>query len=261
MKKIQLIGVVMIALMVSVMVSKVGNTEGNQAVKPVFNYYENVKLHYGTGNESDFIRIGEKGEIGNSAEYCQDGQLVDLWIYVHNSVAKERNGDPVRLDGPGVAHQTSVQLSASTEAANSHQIVATIDAIDADAVTDTVVINCGDQKIALEYQGVTQFGTPAPNHPTLGQYQLTGNLIDGAQVGYGDGVVPGCWEYRARINAQFKVVVVEDEPVVPEEPVEVPVTPPIVETGGQTGAPLALVALSSLLGVVSYRVIAGRARQ
>lgn len=203
-----------------------------------FNTYNNVQLHYGVGSESDFLRLGNSGELGNTLEVCEDGQLVDLWFYVHNSTAESANG--ADLSGPGVATNTVIDLTVNEDAqARSHSVVASIDSDQTNPITDGVTITCEDKDISLVYKSVTHFGTKAPALTDFGNYSLVGDIRDGASLGYqkGDhkGVVPGCWQYRARLNIQLQVVeVVEDEPEEqpeqePEEPEET--VTDIVETG------------------------------
>ncbi|MYB40209.1 hypothetical protein F4X86_03020 [Candidatus Saccharibacteria bacterium] len=186
---------------------------------PVFNAYDGVQLHYGVGSESDFLRLGNSGDMGNALEVCEDGQTVDLWFYVHNSTAASANG--ADFDGPGVATNTVIGLDVNENAeANSHSVVASIDSDQTNPITDDVTITCADKNIRLVYKAVTHFATSAPALTGLGNFTLVGDLQDGASLGYQrgahKGVVPGCWQYRARLNIQLEVQVVEE---VEEEPV------------------------------------------
>ena len=215
MYKILKVGVLsVVGLMLAVVV-----TGAVQAAQPgttaIFNAYDNVQLHYGVGSESDFLRLGVSGEKGNSIEVCEDGQLVDLWFYVHNSTAASANGTD--FDGPGVATGTVVDLDVDQDSvARSHSVVASIDSDQTNPITDSVTVTCADKDIQLVYKAVTYFGTTAPALTDFGNFSLVGELIDGASLGYqegdrGEGVVPGCWQYRARLNIQLQVLEVEDE--------------------------------------------------
>lgn len=197
----------------------------------VFNAYDGVQLHYGVGSESDFLRLGQSGELGNTLEACEDGQLIDLWFYVHNSTAESANG--ADFDGPGVATNTVISLNVDEDAqARSHSVVASIDSDQTNPLSDSVTITCADKDVQLVYKTVTHFGTTAPALTNLGNFSLVGDITGGASLGYQGGetkgVVPACWQYRARLNVQIQVVeVVEEEeeeetPTIAEEPEEVP---------------------------------------
>ena len=266
MKKIQLIGILMIAGMTSVIMAGVVKSATGQ-VRPYWNTYTDAPMHYGFGPESDFLRIGKKGEKGNQIDVCEDGQVVDLYFYVHNSTAAEANGDPNSFDGPGVARNTTVQLDVpSAQAANSHTIVANLHSDNSDSVADTVTISCPGKQITLQLmQDSVEMGVDpeVKTHPTLGQFKLVGDLSAGATLGYEGGLVPGCWEYVSRIGAQVMVSVF-DKPV---EPDTTPVPGPGDDPGetprtGAVSAPLTLAILSAVAGGVCHRaVVARRARQ
>ena len=214
--KISALSVVGLMLAVVVTGTVYAAKEGTTAV---FNAYDNVQLHYGVGSESDFLRLGESGELGNTLEACEDGQLVDLWFYVHNSTAESANG--ADFSGPAVATNTVVGLEVDEDAkARSHSVVASIDSDQTNPINNGVTITCADKDIQLVYKAVTHFGTKAPALTDFGNFSLVGDLTEGASLGYqkGDheGLVPGCWQYRARLNVQLQVVEVEE--VVEEEP-------------------------------------------
>ncbi len=225
-----------VGLMLAVLAAGVVNATLNTTA--IFNAYDNVQLHYGIGSESDFLRLGNSGEQGNTLEVCEDGQLVDLWFYVHNSTAESANGN--NFDGPGVATNTVINLAVNEDKeARSHSVVASIDSDQTNPLTDSVTITCADKNIKLAYKAVTHFGTKAPALTELGNFSLVGDLREGASLGYqkGDrkGVVPACWQYRARLNIQLQVteVIVEEEPEkVTEEPEKDPEEVTIVPSTG-----------------------------
>ena len=139
----------------------------------VFNAYDGVQLHYGVGSESDFLRLGNSGEMGNTMEVCEDGQTVDLWFYIHNSTAESANGE--NFDGPGVATNTVVSLDVDEQAeANSHSVVASIDSDQTNPIADDVTITCADENIRLVYKAVTHFGTKAPALTPAWQLYISG---------------------------------------------------------------------------------------
>ncbi len=202
-----------VGLMLAVLAA--GVVQATLDTTAIFNAYDNVQLHYGVGSESDFLRLGNSGEQGNTLEACEDGQLVDLWFYVHNSTAESANG--ADFDGPGVATNTVIGLAVNEgKEARSHSVVASIDSDQTNPLSDSVTITCADKDIKLVYKAVTHFGTKAPALTELGNFSLVGDLREGASLGYqkGDhkGVVPACWQYRARLNIQLQVVEVVEKP-------------------------------------------------
>jgi hypothetical protein len=174
---------------------------------PAFNIYNGVD---GVGSESDFLRIGTDGSGGNNIEACQDGQIVDFWMYVHNGASEYNNG--ANLEGVSVAHNTVLGFAVdNADYTNSHTLSATIKSNETSAISDTATITCGGQKVALEYVGVSGFNTT----DTSGLYGINGDPINGASIGRAGGVVPGCWNYRARVNVQVRIKV-QPKPVVKE---------------------------------------------
>lgn len=225
------------------------------AITPHFNTYNDVD---GIGSESDFLRIGVDGSGGNTIEACEDGQVIDLWFYVHNGAASSLN--EADLSGEGVARNTVVDLDI-----NNTTVKARITADNAAKVTDTISVTCGDGDISLEYVGLSDFATTAVTDATLGEYKLRGdgNLMNGEQIGYTGGVVPGCWEYRGRINAQVKVVrAVEETPVVTPAPTATPAVQPdvVAKTLPKTGAGSVVALFASVTSVagLAYNRLAGR---
>lgn len=240
-----------------------GVVQATLATSPVFNAYDTVQLHYGVGSESDFLRLGASGELGNTLDVCTDGQVVDLWFYIHNSTAASANG--ADFSGPGVAHNTMVRVAVDeTKVGNSHSVVASIDSDETNPVTDSVTINCGDQNIQLKYKKVSHFGTKAPALTDFGNFALVGDIKQGAYLGYQKdgqkGIVPGCWEYRARINVQLQVEVVQPEEEPEEIPEETPEEPPITDTGSDAlNYTLAMLVLgSAVVSAAGYKTLSRR---
>ena len=254
MNKIIKLSMFMVAsLMMTVIIAGTVNATVSET-SPVFNAYDDVQLHYGEGSESDFLRLGTSGELGNDIEVCEDGTVVDLWFYVHNSTAESQNNDD--FTGPGVASGTTVAVHVdSDKVARSHSVVASIDSDQTNAITDDVTITCADEDVTVTYKEVSHFGTPAPVHSEFGEFTMQGDISQGAMIGYDangkDGVVPGCWQYRARINVQLEVNIVEEEPEeTPEE---------ITKTGSNDATTLAmLVALTVIAATATHYAIVSR---
>lgn len=216
----------------------------NATARPAFNWYDNVS---GVGDESDFLRIGANAAEGvNTKEVCQEGARLKFWFYIHNGSEPINNG--ANLDGPGVAVNTRLNLSVpQNQAGNSHDITASISANNADTVADKVTITCATRKVTLEYVGVTDFATTATNN-ALGAFTLGGDPINGASLGYPGGKVPGCWEFRGRLN--FEVIVhVQESPKADPKPNPVP--PELPKTG--TGSALAIFSGTTLLATLAHR--------
>lgn len=226
-----------------------GNAQA-QTVSPVFNWHTNVS---GVGDEHDFLRIGQNAAEGvNTKEICQDGAEVVFWFYIHNSAEEQFNGN--NFDGPGVAHNAKVKVNVpQNQLGNSHAISAAISADNAATVTDNATITCGSKKIKLEYAGVTAFNPVTPTN-ALGNYTLGGDPINGASLGYPGGTVPGCWDFRSRINFKVIVHVEADKPV--EKPVEKPKPKELPNTGA--GSVLALVGGTSVAAGLAHYFIQRR---
>lgn len=292
MHKIKLFSLLAAAAVLSVVVggSVTANTDD---IRPVFNYKADVPFviddegNRENRDEADFLRFGLRGQLGNGddVDFCSD-QTLELWFYVHNGTSQLTNntagdwasGDPFwnadnsDLDGPSVAHNTTVRLDVPTEAGNSHVVTASVTADNADEVSDSVQIACSDEtkQISLVYvEEETLLSTRAPEHGTLGGFNLTGSLTGetGAVLGYGDnseGVVPSCFEFASVIRGKLNIVVTEDTEIEEESedseqtPEEEPAgedTPEDIPDLGAGAAPLAAVALSSVLGAVGYRAV------
>lgn len=193
-----------IALSILLLAGTIGNVAAQSATGPFFNIHSGVGN--GVGDESDFLRINN-ATGGNTAEACTDGQEVNLWFYVHNGQSSLNNGTD--YTGSGVATNTVVDIDFNNSGfTNSHEIEASIGAANASTVTDTVDINCGSEQISIEY--VSQnMSTNAPDWTS--PYSLTGNIMNGATLGYDGGLVPGCWDYRAYITVTVKVHIEEEE--------------------------------------------------
>ena len=285
MQRINLLSSLMLVAMISVIVagSATANTDD---VRPVFNHKTEIPFvvddNGSTENrdEADFLRFGLRGELGNGddVDFCSD-QTVDVWFYIHNGTAAVNNNtsgnsDDTDFDGPAVAHDTTVRLDVPAEAGNQHLVTASITSDASDDVADSVQINCSDEtkQVSLTYlEAETLLSTRAPAHASLGGFNLRGNLADqgGAVLGYGtdgQGIVPGCWDYSAVIRGKLQIVVSDETPVeepgeeTPEEPEDTPEDEPedIPALGPGGAAPLAAVALSSVLGAVSYRAVQSR---
>ena len=294
MKRTQLFGIFMVAAVAVGFVASgasLAATEGQG--KPTFNSKTGI-LHWSTKqadgsykevSEKDFLRWGERGKAGDTFETCQDGKVIDLYFYVHNSAPKETNNikqegeagyNATTFDGPGVARNTKVRVDVPTaQAAKSHTLSATISADNATSVVDTATIKCDNgKKITLEpmfdsvgvslVRNTVQYKNQpgeAPESPE--DFKISGDLSKGAPVGYLGGLVPGCWKYSFRVvNAKVKVSVYE-EPQQQDPPVVQPpaTQDPPVKDGpdtGVAGASLALAAVGSVAAGVSHRVVLAR---
>jgi hypothetical protein len=246
-KKMRTFKKLFMALLVTMMFSvTVLGYKASAEVKPYFNYYHAVD---GVGDEADFLRIGKTAAEGkNTLEACEEGTAVDFWFYIHNGSEPEFNG--TNFDGDGVAHNTRLNLSVpQNQKSHSHQIAASISADRADTVHDTATITCGSKNITLEYKGVTDFSTTASTN-VLGEYKLGGDPINGASLGYPGGVVPGCWDFRGRLN--FRVIVhVEQDKTTP--PVSKPKPKALPNTG--SGDVVAIFLATTAVTTLAYAFV------
>ena len=169
------------------------------------------------GNERDWLRWGSKGQDGNTINVCRNGQIVDLWAYIHNSQAARLNGD--QFQGSVVAHGTTLRLHFdSGQFAQSHKISASIDADEINPITDSVTLTCDTEPVALEYVGVVKIIKGIPHRNTnekdapFGAYTVWGSPRHGALLGFKDGVFPACRDYTLQVTMQLMVVTQPDEP-------------------------------------------------
>ena len=219
--------------------------------------------------EQNFLRVGESWDRqgnysngGDNLEVCEDGKVVTLWVYAHNTILTNHNhNNPALLDfqGTAVAKNATVSLNADNLDEDiyvaSHSITATLSASNASTKRDTARIYCNDHPIALVSEGVSApVSYSWANEPINrnrherakevfgANYQLVNaNQIfsQGSKIGY-NGNLPACRYYAAYVKVELKVV--KEEPV-PE--VVVPVgstepTPPVEEE-----APVVIPALGS----------------
>ena len=297
MNRLKLLSLAAVVPMVSVMAGS-AVTANSDEIRPVFNYMTDLRFvidddkNTELRDEADFLRFGMRGELGNGddVDFCSD-QTLDLWFYVHNGTSERTNStsgdwaagnqtaedfwnaDNQALDGPAVAHNTTVRLEVPAETAGSHVVTASITSDESDAVADSVQIACADEtkQVSLIYsEETTLLSTRAFAHPDLGGFNLRGDLSSetGAVLGYGDdgqGIVPSCWDFSAVIRGKLQIVV-SDETTVEEPPEETPEEPETPEDtpeeiprlGPAGAAPLAVVALSSALGATCYRAAQSR---
>ena len=127
----------------------------------------------GNGYETDFFRVGQGGTWnmsgdfgGDSLEVCEDDQVVDLWIYAHNSVATRHNHNAglnyavsdLTFTGDGVARNAQVKISSdslnSDVYTNSHTLTSTLSADNASDAAQSVRIYCDDAEISIESTGL-----------------------------------------------------------------------------------------------------------
>ena len=252
--------------------------------------------------ERNFLRLGDGWDVqggypggGGRFEACDDGQVVTLWIYAHNTVATRHNhlvSNALDFKGAAVAKNTTVALEVAglddSVYKSEHRIRATIDADNARAVSDTAEIYCGDHEIALVSTGLARPTVHTWADESINRarhekaqrvfgsaYGLSdpGDIFDGgSEVGY-DGNLPACRYYAAYVQVQLKVVVATEDPVQPAEPedpaepVEPVETPErISELGGTDREGLNALALAAagtaLAGIAArHRLAAARARR
>ena len=206
--------------------------------------------------EQNFLRVGEswdrQGDYpngGDNLEVCEDGKVVTLWVYAHNTILADYNHNNLDLwdfQGTAVAKNATVSLNVNNLNEDvyvaSHSITATLNADNASTKRDTARIYCNDHPIALVSQGVSApvsyswanepinrneherakevFGA---NHRLVNADQI---FSQGSKIGY-NGNLPACRYYAAYVKVELKVVkepAPAPEPVVPVGSTE-PTTP------------------------------------
>ena len=194
---------------VAVGLSLVGHVQAaTNPYGPMFNYFTDAP---GVGDEHDFLRIQKAdGSRVNSVEQCEGD--VNMWFYVHNSQAAANNGTD--YTGPGVAHDTRLRVQMPAGEKNSQEIKAFVSASNATTVSDGAFITCGGTPIALNFAGITDIYTTAPEG-----YNLTGDITSAqgatlALKGKPGDLMPGCWDHRVRLN--FKLTIKKQKPPVSE---------------------------------------------
>ena len=203
--------------------------------------------------ERNFLRLGDGWDVqgnypgdGSRFEACEDGQIITLWVYAHNTIATRYNhlvGNDLDFQGSAVAHNTTIALDVADldnpVYKSEHQVRASIDADNAGAVSDTAVIHCDSHEISLVSVGLAQptVHTWADESINRDRHQKAqevfgsayvlsdpGDIFNGgSKVGY-DGNLPACRYYAAYVQIQLKVVIEAEEPAEPEEPA-LPVEP------------------------------------
>lgn len=241
------------------------------------NSYEKNFARVGDG----WRRTGDYPNGGQSFEACEDGQVVTLWIYAHNTINTKHNHLNVNnldFQGTAIAHNARVQVEAATvdqgTYGNRHQATVHLNADNAAAVSDSVQIYCDSQEISLTTEGVQApriyTWANAPINRTKHQkaeqvfgagYTLSNPdqvLGSGSKFGY-DGNLPACRYYGAYIEVQFKVQLQQPEETPEETPEEIP------DTGFGDGSvnPLymALVIGAASIGGLGLRLVASRQRR
>ena len=213
--------------------------QGNNVSEGGSGRYEHNFLRAGNG----WVRDGDYPGDGDDFEACQDGQIVTLWVYAHNTINPKYNHnavDDLDFQGSAIAENATVSLSSDDlnedVYENSHTVTATLDADNASVKTDTTRIFCNNHPIALVSEGVsTPIAYSWANEPTNRDRHVKAQKVFGAefsltnpseifgsgsQIGY-DGNLPACRYYAAYVKVQLKVVVEsapEAKVVEPEEP-------------------------------------------
>ena len=184
--------------------------------KPQFNVYTDVP---NVGDERDFVRVGAKNApaagLTNNYEAC-DGEAT-VSVYVHNGAPEIYNG--TNNDGTGVAHDTRVKVTVPATSAGSFN--GTISAKDRDGVAvpsvmDGAKITCNGEAVELEYvPGSAEMFTLDRGNVVLGAQGDAIVTAGGLQIGSlaGDGIVPGCWNFRNYVKMVVKIKKVVKTPV------------------------------------------------
>ncbi len=217
---------------------------------PQFNVYTSVENF---GNEKDFFRVGPvKGrgsQFSNSFDACS-GE-VQLNVYVHNGAPEGFNGE--NFNGTGVAKDTKVRVNLPTGTGKNFNSTAVISASNAASVSDGATIKCADKEVTMEYvPGSASIYTQPGGSRRLSDEIVKGGALIGAEED--NGIMPGCWEYRAYVSLVVKLKEVEkpEEPK-EEKPRELP------KTGA--GSIVSVFAGTSFVGAAAHRLYVSRRRR
>ena len=299
----------------------VNNSPAHAASGPVFNKlaqeFPIVTDKYGTVEnvsssgglyEHNFVRVGEdwkrRGNYvngGNNLEVCEDGKVINVWVYAHNTISTKYNhNNPALLDfqGPAVAKNATVSLNVDnlngSVYATSHSITGTVSADNASSKSDAARVYCNDRKIRLVSEDMPDARVASWSNESINRnrhdrakavfnadYGIinAGNIFgSGAKVGY-NGNLPACRYYAAYVKVQLKVIVEPEEvkpipePIIPTgsveptpvPPPEVPVTPEVPNTGSVSDtlsySLIGLVAGLALTVAFTQRAMIARARR
>ena len=212
--------------------------------------------------EQNFVRVGSHWDMygnysngGNALEVCEE-QTVYIWVYAHNTIASKNNHSDKKTTGKldfkgnAVAKNTTAAVNIATldraVYQNRHTVTGTVNADNAQAVSDQAVIYCDSQEIAISSKNVaaptvqtwanvaTYDNQTTKNTKAVAafgsQYGISKSdkiFSSGALIGY-NGNLPSCRYYAAYVQVAVKVELkktpVPDDPVVTtttETPVEV----------------------------------------
>jgi hypothetical protein len=193
----------------------------NTSSTPVFN---NICGVPNLGNESDFVRIRQNPattpaaandeaanpaySVGTINEACNNGDLFDVWNYLHNDASADDNPDTG--SGSAVAHNVTSTLTAplGTTASN-FKFSDTVTASNAASVSDSATLNCGNKevKLSLVPSSVHTLTAPTGGWNDISDNSLNTPLTLGNPT-WGSGDMWGCWNYRILIIYEVKVTVV-----------------------------------------------------
>lgn len=176
---------------------------------PAFNVFTGVDQ--GVGNESDFLRSRvpvASPDIhtlyaDSIAPTCDDGQNIQMRVYVHNGASQADNGTG---NGASVAHGTKVKVTLPTGEAASFTPSATISATNAATVNDTTMINCNGKVVKLTYVA----GSAKASSIGTGTVALSDDIVTSGVPISSEGVagdVWGCWNERVYVLLTVKVTV------------------------------------------------------
>jgi hypothetical protein len=172
---------------------------------PAFNIFNGVPS---VGNEADFIRVKKDGEANSALRNavdttCKTGDRFDVWFYLHNGAKPSLNQNGT---GPGVAKDVVAKLNwQPTDPGTSFTFTGGVTASNAQAISDTAVINCGGKQFRLNY--VANSADAFLDLPNTIVKLPDSFITTGAPIGTNllDGNVWGCWDQRIWMGLKVEV--------------------------------------------------------
>lgn len=298
-----------VALLVTFMLVNIGVAQAAQT--PSFNKFarpfviqsgehgaiNNVSAGQNEAFEQDFLRAGDDWRVdgnylngGNRLEACEDGQVVNLWIYVHNAVHTSSNHNSVAaldFQGSGIAKNTTVKLSSNNLDqniyTNTHTLNATINADNAASINDITEIYCDTHEIAVASTNVnipaihTYVNEPInrAKHEKAQQVFNSAYILSspaqifnqGSKIGY-NGNLPACRYYAAYINVQLRIIkkpLPQPEPEIPPEETitetEIKAVPILGSTESPSASLMSIVLLIAISATLTRGLIVVRTKQ
>jgi len=185
---------------------------------PIFNAFYDVP---GIGDEENFVGLrtstgdprfsaATNPYASNLTAACEIGSKYDVRSYIHNSASNLYNNDGA---GTAIAHNAKITMTAPLGTkGTSFTFTSTISASNAESLSDSGVLDCGNRQVQLKLVASTVYSRrnidPWESRPDSA---VNGTMPIGSRV-QNSGDVWACWDERVYV---VYTVVVEEVPEVP----------------------------------------------